>query len=125
MSTERKVAVITGTFGQGGRRRSMRTLILAACVGLAGCARTPPGAPAAPPVPVTVSHPVEREVTDSAEFTVRTAAVDSVEVRAHTSNDPVIVAPLPPGPHNILIELADTNHNVLAKEVVNFEVPRR
>ena len=44
---------------------------------------------------------------------------------AHTSNDPVIVAPLPPGPHNILIELADANHNVLAKEVVKFEVPRR
>ena len=44
---------------------------------------------------------------------------------AHTSNDPLIVAPLPPGPHNILIELADADHNVLAKEVVKFEVPRR
>src|SRR5262245_13631265 len=44
---------------------------------------------------------------------------------AHTSNDPVIVAPLPPGPHKILIELADANHEVLAKEVVKFEVPRR
>ena len=44
---------------------------------------------------------------------------------AHTSNDPVIVAPLPPGPHKILIELADANHQVLAKEVVKFEVPRR
>jgi len=43
----------------------------------------------------------------------------------HTSNDPVIVAPLPPGPHKILIELADANHQVLAKEVVKFEVPRR
>jgi putative membrane protein len=36
----------------------------------------------------------------------------------------VIVAPLPPGPHQILIELADADHNVLAKEVVKFEVPR-
>ena len=43
----------------------------------------------------------------------------------HTSNDPVIVAPLPPGPHNILIELADADHKVLAKEVVKFEVPRQ
>ena len=43
----------------------------------------------------------------------------------HTSNDPVIVAPLAPGTHKILIELADANHNVLAKEVVKFEVPRR
>src|SRR4030095_5812801 len=39
------------------------------------------GPPAAPP-PVTVSYPVEREVTDYADFTARTAAVDSVEVRA-------------------------------------------
>jgi hypothetical protein len=44
---------------------------------------------------------------------------------AHTSNDPVIVAPLPPGPHTILIELADADHKVLAKEVVKFDVPRR
>ncbi len=44
---------------------------------------------------------------------------------AHTSNDPVIVAPLPPGLHKILIELADADHKVLAKEVVTFDVPRR
>lgn len=43
---------------------------------------------------------------------------------AHTSNDPVIVAPLPPGPHKILLELADADHTILAKEVVKFEVPR-
>ena len=34
------------------------------------------------PISVTVSYPVEREVTDYADFTARTAAVDSVEVRA-------------------------------------------
>lgn len=44
---------------------------------------------------------------------------------AHTSGDPVIVAPLPPGPHKILIELADADHTVLAKEVVKFDVPRQ
>jgi hypothetical protein len=43
----------------------------------------------------------------------------------HTSNDPVIVAPLAPGPHSILLELADADHNILAKEVVKFEVPRQ
>jgi RND family efflux transporter MFP subunit len=32
---------------------------------------------------VTVSYPVERDVTDYADFTARIAAVDSVEVRAH------------------------------------------
>jgi RND family efflux transporter MFP subunit len=57
--------------------------MLTLCVALAGCARAPSGPPPAAPTPVTVSHPVEREVTDAAEFTARTAAVDSVEVRAH------------------------------------------
>src|SRR5256885_7936640 len=61
----------------------MRILIVGFCVGLAGCAGAPAGAPEAPPIPVTVSYAVEREVTDYADFTARTAAVDSVEVRAH------------------------------------------
>src|SRR5205085_11164945 len=38
--------------------------------------------PEAAPTPVTVSRPVERDVTDHTDFTGRTAAVDSVEVRA-------------------------------------------
>jgi RND family efflux transporter MFP subunit len=49
---------------------------------VAGCARTPAALPAAAPTSVTVSYPVEREVTDYADFTARTAAVDTVEVRA-------------------------------------------
>src|SRR3989441_953214 len=60
----------------------MRILVLAFCVGLAGCAGAPSGAPAPAPTPVTVSRPVERYVTDYADFTGRVAAVDSVEVRA-------------------------------------------
>src|SRR5208283_4997827 len=55
------------------------------CLALAGCARAPGEAPAAAPLPVTVSYPVEREVTDYADFTARTAAVDSVELRARVS----------------------------------------
>src|SRR5205807_5316920 len=46
---------------------------------------TPPAAPDAAPAPVTVSQPVQREVTDHADFTARTAAVDSVELRARVS----------------------------------------
>ncbi len=49
---------------------------------LAGCARAPADPPAAGPIPVAVSYPIEREVTDYADFTARTAAVDSVEVRS-------------------------------------------
>jgi RND family efflux transporter MFP subunit len=60
-------------------------LLLGVCLGLTGCARTPSEAPAAAPPPVTVSYPVEREVTDYADFTARTAAVDSVELRARVS----------------------------------------
>jgi len=56
-------------------------LVFGSCLGLVGCAPAPPEAPA--PTPVTVSYPVERYVTDYADFTGRIAAVDSVEVRAH------------------------------------------
>ena len=56
--------------------------LLGLCVGLAGCARVPSGAREAAPTVVTVSRLVEREVTDYADFTGRTAAVDSVELRA-------------------------------------------
>ncbi len=56
------------------------TLVLGCCLGLIG-ARPPVESPA--PAPVTVSYPVERDVTDYADYTARTAAVDSVDVRAH------------------------------------------
>jgi RND family efflux transporter MFP subunit len=58
-------------------------LIAGLSIGPIGCAQAPSAAPPAPPVSVTVSHPVERYVTDYADFTARIAAVDSVEVRAH------------------------------------------
>src|SRR5439155_8216017 len=48
-----------------------------------GCAQRATEAPETAPIPVTVSYPVARDVTDFADFTSRTAAVDSVEVRAH------------------------------------------
>jgi RND family efflux transporter MFP subunit len=47
-----------------------------------GCTPAPAKAPASTPLPVMVSYPVERDVTDYADFTARTAAVDSVEMRA-------------------------------------------
>jgi RND family efflux transporter MFP subunit len=60
-------------------------LVLGFCLGLAGCRPEHPEAPAAAPPPVTVSYPVQREVTDYAEFTARTSAVDAVELRARVS----------------------------------------
>src|SRR5439155_6561348 len=61
----------------------LRTTCLAVVLGfaLAGCAQTPP-APTGAPLPVSVSYPLEREVTDYSDLTGRTAAVDSVEIRA-------------------------------------------
>src|SRR4051812_30911768 len=63
-------------------RTLLLLLLLGLCLGLAGCVRAPSAAPEAAPTPVTVSRPVERDVTDYADFTGRTAAVDSVELRA-------------------------------------------
>jgi RND family efflux transporter MFP subunit len=58
-------------------------LVIGFCLVLTGCARPPSEMPSAAPVKVTVSYPVEQDVTDYADFTARIAAVDSVEVRAH------------------------------------------
>jgi hypothetical protein len=44
---------------------------------------------------------------------------------ADVSGQPVVVAPLAPGPHKVLIELADANHRVLDSQAVKFDVPRR
>jgi RND family efflux transporter MFP subunit len=59
------------------------SLVFGLCLSATGCSRAPTGALPAERVSVPVSHPVEREVTDYADFTARIAAVDSVEVRAH------------------------------------------
>ena len=56
-------------------------LILGLCLGVTGCAPAPAAAPATAPISVMVSNPVERDVTDYADFTARIAAVHSVDVR--------------------------------------------
>jgi RND family efflux transporter MFP subunit len=52
-------------------------------LGVTGCAEAPANPQAPAPVAVAVSYPVEREVTDYADFPARVAAVQSVQVRAH------------------------------------------
>jgi RND family efflux transporter MFP subunit len=59
--------------------------ILALSLGLAGCARAPSAAPKAAPTVVSVSHPVQREITNYADFTGRVEAVFSVEIRARVT----------------------------------------
>jgi RND family efflux transporter MFP subunit len=65
-------------------------LFLGGALVATGCRQPPPPAPPAPPA-VSVSHPVEREVTDYAEFTARVAAVESTDVRARVSGQIVAV----------------------------------
>src|SRR5882757_2794830 len=60
-------------------------LVLGFCLVLTGCARAPFESPTAAPISIAVSHPFEREVTDYADFTARTAAVNSLEVRARVT----------------------------------------
>src|SRR4029078_5752568 len=50
-----------------------------------GCRPASTAAVTSEPTPVTVSHPLTRSVRDFADFTSRTAAVDSVEVRARVT----------------------------------------
>ncbi len=68
-------------------RRSLILSLLVAtlCLVLGGCKHEPPAIAATPPPVVMVSLPVEREVRDYYEYTGRTAAVESVEVRARVS----------------------------------------
>ncbi len=39
------------------------------------------------------------------------------------SGEPLVINKLPPGPHKVLIELADPTHKVLDGATVQFEVP--
>jgi RND family efflux transporter MFP subunit len=63
-------------------RNCLVLLALFASALLTGCAGTAPQMPEMPPPSVTVSYPLEREVIDHVELTGRTAAVESVQVRA-------------------------------------------
>src|SRR5439155_20144788 len=49
---------------------------------LPGCNQDSPDEAAPPPLPVSVSLPLQREITDYADFTGRTAAVHAVQIRA-------------------------------------------
>jgi RND family efflux transporter MFP subunit len=60
-------------------------LFLGSCLGLTGCSYTSEAGPGKQPPTVTVSYPLEREVTDYQDYTGRTAAVDSVQIQARVT----------------------------------------
>src|ERR1700735_2502527 len=57
-------------------------LLFGVCLAVAGCSSAVPESGPLPPPVVTVSLPLELTVTDFNNFTGRSAAVESVEVRA-------------------------------------------
>jgi RND family efflux transporter MFP subunit len=61
---------------------AFNVLVLALSLTLSGCLGSEGSPPAPPPLEISVSYPVEQEVTDYADYTGRAAAIDSVEVRA-------------------------------------------
>ena len=58
---------------------------LALVAGLAGCAERQPKAAPAEALPIPVSQPVQREVTDFVDFTGRTDAIEAVDIRARVT----------------------------------------
>src|SRR5205823_11021994 len=73
---------------QGPSMRSFSAALLAVvlvALCAAGCQRKAAQAPPAEAPVVPVSRPVEREVTDSVEYTGRTDAVESVSIRARVT----------------------------------------
>ena len=44
---------------------------------------------------------------------------------ADASGTPIILQGLPPGPHKVLIELVDANHQPVDKGTVTFVVPNK
>jgi RND family efflux transporter MFP subunit len=57
-------------------------LFLGSCLSVTGCSASPNDGSGKRAPTVTVSYPLEREVTDYQDYTGRTAAVDSVQVQA-------------------------------------------
>jgi hypothetical protein len=49
---------------------------------------------------------------------------DAPWVWAHASNDqPLIIVGLPPGPHQVSVQIADPNHTILEGKVISFHIP--
>lgn len=67
-------------------KQRLNLLLLVICLlassASSGCAKRSAAAVQTAPTPVTVSQPIKRTISDFADFVSRTAAVDSVEIRA-------------------------------------------
>ena len=50
---------------------------------------------------------------------------DASWVWADASGNPIVLMGLLPGPHKVLIEVADANHRILDKSLITFVVPEK
>ena len=69
----------------GGRTAALAPLALTLLMAASGCERRTVAAPASEPPVVTVSQPIEREVTDFVDYTGRIEPVNSVDLRARVT----------------------------------------
>jgi multidrug efflux system membrane fusion protein len=92
--------------------RAVACACLAAAVAALGCQhRTPQGPADSEPPAVPVSKPVQRQVTDFADFTGRTDAIEAVDVRARVTG--------------YLVKLAFKEGSVVKKGDLLFEIDPR
>ena len=66
-------------------RSVLKCLVLGLGLAFAGCSKPAPEMPPFPPPAVSISLPLEREVTDYQNFTGRTAATRMIQVRARVT----------------------------------------
>jgi len=126
----------------------MFPLVVAAIAGTAAIAAENEATPSEPPAEISVTPPQPealargvvliqyrtenlqiRPVFGAAALTVSPrighlhVTLDEGPLRwAHTSGEPLIISGLTPGPHKVLIEAVNANHQLLAQRVVKFEV---
>src|SRR5262245_34053906 len=82
---EDDMATTIGSCGHGLVRVLLGAAVVAAAVGGGGCGRAKPKLAAGGPPEVVVSKPVVASVTDYEDFTGRTEAYESVEIRARVT----------------------------------------
>ena len=110
-------------------------LAFAAALAASGCAGQEPAAPPPPPPEVTVATPVQRDVTNYAEFTGRTESVAAVEIRARVvgelremhfvPSDPVqegdLLFVIEPEPYEASVAAAEANIAQWQSELLRSE----
>jgi RND family efflux transporter MFP subunit len=87
------------------------SLLLLALAAIAGCSNARPGAEATPPPPVLVATPINDKVTDYQDFTARTQAIKSVDIKPRVTG--------------YLVKICFKDGDTVKKDQVLFEIDDR